>query len=93
MTDIVASDALMALVQVVMIDLVLAGDNAVVIGLAAAGLPAEMRKAATLTGVTNGTAHRTGNVVNRGGAMAVQGRPNVFGLFAWFSMNYSKLIK
>jgi len=31
-----------AFVQVVMIDLVLAGDNAIVIGLAAAGLPAAM---------------------------------------------------
>ena len=32
-----------ALGQVIMIDLVLAGDNAVVIGLAAAGLPQELR--------------------------------------------------
>ena len=33
-------DAIAALLQVIMIDLVLAGDNAVVIGLAAAGLAA-----------------------------------------------------
>jgi predicted tellurium resistance membrane protein TerC len=43
MTDIIASDAVMALIQVVMINLVLSGDNAVVIGLAAAGLPADQR--------------------------------------------------
>ena len=38
--------ALWALGQVIMIDLVLAGDNAVVIGLAAAGLPSDQRKRA-----------------------------------------------
>jgi YjbE family integral membrane protein len=58
MTDIVASDAVMALIQVVMIDLVLAGDNAVVIGLAAAGLPAEERKRAIIIGILAATALR-----------------------------------
>ena len=58
MTDIIASDAVMALIQVVMIDLVLAGDNAVVIGLAAAGLPAEQRKRAITIGILTATALR-----------------------------------
>jgi YjbE family integral membrane protein len=58
MTDIVASDAVMALIQVVMIDLVLAGDNAVVIGLAAAGLPAKQRKRAIIIGILTATALR-----------------------------------
>jgi YjbE family integral membrane protein len=58
MTDIIASDAVMALIQVVMIDLVLAGDNAVVIGLAAAGLPAEQRKRAIIIGILAATALR-----------------------------------
>jgi YjbE family integral membrane protein len=58
MTDIIASDAVMALIQVVMIDLVLAGDNAVVIGLAAAGLPAEQRKRAIAIGILTATALR-----------------------------------
>src|SRR6185312_7854370 len=40
-----------ALLQVIAIDLVLAGDNAIVIGLAAAGLPAEQRKKAIVIGV------------------------------------------
>ena len=39
MADLISGDVLTTLAQVVMIDLVLAGDNAVVIGLAAAGLP------------------------------------------------------
>jgi len=58
MTNIAASDAVMALIQVVMIDLVLAGDNAVVIGLAAAGLPAKQRKRAIIIGILTATALR-----------------------------------
>src|SRR5215472_15470075 len=58
MTDIIASDAVMALIQVVMIDLVLSGDNAVVIGLAAAGLPSEQRKRAIIIGILTATALR-----------------------------------
>jgi YjbE family integral membrane protein len=42
---------LYALVSVVMIDLVLAGDNAVVVGMAAAGLPLEQRQRVILIGV------------------------------------------
>jgi len=44
-----------ALLQVIAIDLVLAGDNAIVIGLAAAGLPADQRKKAILIGVVAAT--------------------------------------
>jgi YjbE family integral membrane protein len=58
MTDLVASDAVMALIQVVMINLVLSGDNAVVIGLAAAGLPAEQRRRAITIGILTATALR-----------------------------------
>src|SRR6516225_9386462 len=42
----------------VMIDMVLAGDNAVVIGLAAAGLPAKQRKRAIIIGILTATALR-----------------------------------
>ncbi|RJG45286.1 MULTISPECIES: TerC family protein [unclassified Mesorhizobium] len=49
-----------ALLQVIAIDLVLAGDNAIVIGLAAAGLPAEQRKKAILIGVIAATVLRIG---------------------------------
>ncbi|MER9055206.1 MULTISPECIES: TerC family protein [unclassified Mesorhizobium] len=49
-----------ALLQVIAIDLVLAGDNAIVIGLAAAGLPVEQRKRAILIGVVAATVLRIG---------------------------------
>ena len=51
-------DALAAFAQVIMIDLVLAGDNAVVIGLAAAGLPAAQRTRAILVGIIAATVLR-----------------------------------
>ena len=43
--------AFSALFQVIVIDLVLAGDNAVVIGLAAAGLPHHLRRKAIIVGI------------------------------------------
>jgi len=50
--------AIAAFVQVIMIDLVLAGDNAVVIGLAAAGLPPPQRSKAILVGIIAATVLR-----------------------------------
>ena len=47
-----------ALLQVIMIDLVLAGDNAVIIGLAAAGLPEGQRARAILVGIIAATVLR-----------------------------------
>lgn len=47
-----------AFLQVIAIDLVLAGDNAIVIGLAAAGLPAELRRKAILVGIIAATVLR-----------------------------------
>lgn len=58
MTELITADALTALLQVVLIDLVLAGDNAVIIGLAAAGLPADQRRRAIVVGVVAATALR-----------------------------------
>ncbi len=49
---------LTVLLQVVMIDLVLAGDNAIVIGLAASGLEAKLRGRAILIGIVAATALR-----------------------------------
>lgn len=51
-------EALTALLQVITIDLVLAGDNAIVIGLAAAGLPREQRTRAILVGILAATVLR-----------------------------------
>ncbi|MGV3551950.1 TerC family protein [Rhizobium sp.] len=47
--------AVAALLQVIMIDLVLAGDNAIVIGMAAAGLPSDLRRKAILIGILAAT--------------------------------------
>ena len=58
MTDLISGDVLTTLAQVVMIDLVLAGDNAVVIGLAAAGLPDKQRQRAILIGIVTATVFR-----------------------------------
>ncbi|MCK9551864.1 TerC family protein [Aquamicrobium sp.] len=60
MTEFFTGDALTALLQVIMIDLVLAGDNAIVIGLAAAGLPKEQRAKAILIGIIAATVLRIG---------------------------------
>jgi YjbE family integral membrane protein len=46
---------LAALAQVVMIDVALAGDNAVVVGLAVAGLPARQKRSAILFGIGGAT--------------------------------------
>lgn len=56
--SVLSYDAATVLLQVIMIDLVLAGDNAVVIGLAAAGLPPERRSRAILVGIVAATVLR-----------------------------------
>lgn len=54
----ITGDWLVALFQVIAIDLVLAGDNAIVIGLAAAGLPKDQRNKAILVGIIAATVLR-----------------------------------
>lgn len=58
--EIFTAEGFSALLQVIMIDLVLAGDNAIVIGLAAAGLPADLRRKAILIGILAATVMRIG---------------------------------
>lgn len=53
-------DWLVPLFQVLLIDLVLAGDNAIVVGMAAAGLPPEQRRKAILWGIIAATIMRIG---------------------------------
>ncbi|KQQ34096.1 hypothetical protein ASG19_20815 [Rhizobium sp. Leaf306] len=60
MMEFFTPEALSALAQVIMIDLVLAGDNAIVIGLAAAGLPKDQRAKAILIGIIAATVLRIG---------------------------------
>lgn len=56
--EIFTSEGFSALLAVIGIDLVLAGDNAIVIGLAAAGLPKEQRAKAILIGIIAATIMR-----------------------------------
>ncbi|HEY8610563.1 MAG TPA: TerC family protein [Roseomonas sp.] len=54
------ADWFLALGQVLLIDLVLAGDNAIVVGMAAAGLPPDQRRKAILWGIGAATIMRIG---------------------------------
>jgi YjbE family integral membrane protein len=56
MMDLFTPEAIAALFQVIMIDLALAGDNAIVVGMAAAGLPPEQRTRAIVLGMMGATA-------------------------------------
>ncbi|HEX2559915.1 TerC family protein [Phenylobacterium sp.] len=58
--ELFSPGALSALLQVLMIDLVLAGDNAVAVGLAAGGLPQEQRRKAILYGLIAAVVMRIG---------------------------------
>jgi YjbE family integral membrane protein len=58
--DFVSPGSFAAFLQVIVIDLVLAGDNAVVIGMAAAGLPPRMRIKAIMIGIGAATVLRIG---------------------------------
>lgn len=58
--ELFSPGALSALLQVLMIDLVLAGDNAVAVGLAAGGLPPEQRRKAIFWGLVAAVITRIG---------------------------------
>ena len=70
---------LSSLLQVILIDLVLAGDNAVVIGLAAAGLATDVRRKAILIGIIAATLLRiffaliTTQLLALGGGLLIAG--------------------
>ena len=77
--DIFTPSGLWAFFNVIMIDLVLAGDNAVVIGLAAAGLPPTLRRRAILIGIIAATVLRIGfalittQLLSLGGGLLIAG--------------------
>lgn len=58
MLDNLLSPELTSLAMIIMIDIVMSGDNAIIIGLAAAGLPPELRKKAILYGIIGATVLR-----------------------------------
>jgi YjbE family integral membrane protein len=49
--SLITPDALTALIEILVIDIVLAGDNAIVVGALAAGLPADQRRKVIMIGV------------------------------------------
>src|SRR5829696_9465511 len=51
LTQLLTPDAIAVFFEIVMIDIVLAGDNAIVVGALAAGLPTEQRRRVILIGV------------------------------------------
>ena len=77
--EIFTSAGLWALLQVIGIDLLLAGDNAIVIGLAAAGLPKDQRNHVILVGIIAATVLRiffaliTTWLLSFGGALLIGG--------------------
>lgn len=77
--EIFTAEGFAALLQVIGIDLVLAGDNAIVIGLAAAGLPTEQRNRVILVGIIAATVLRiffaliTSWLLSFGGALLIGG--------------------
>ncbi|HEX6996933.1 MAG TPA: YjbE family putative metal transport protein [Gammaproteobacteria bacterium] len=56
--ELISWPELLALAQVVLVDLVLAGDNAIVIGIAVAGLPMDQRTRVMVLGIAAATALR-----------------------------------
>ncbi len=58
MDQITLTHDLLALAQVVLIDITLAGDNAIVVGMAVAGLPRRRRRPAIVFGILGATAIR-----------------------------------
>jgi len=77
--EIFTPEGFAALLQVIGIDLLLAGDNAIVIGLAAAGLPREQRNKVILVGIIAATVLRiffaliTSWLLSFGGALLIGG--------------------
>ena len=58
MDQIALTTDLAALAQVIIIDITLAGDNAIVVGMAVAGLRAQQKRPAILVGILGATAIR-----------------------------------
>jgi YjbE family integral membrane protein len=82
--DIFTHEGLFALAQVTFINLVLSGDNAVVIGMAAAGLPARQRPQAIVAGIAAATILRILMAVIAVQLLEVRGLVLVGGLLlAW----------
>ncbi len=82
--ELFTTESLGALLQVIMIDLVLAGDNAIIIGLAAAGLPAEDRKKVIVIGIAAATVMRIGFALATTQLLQIVGLMLVGGLLLFY---------
>lgn len=60
MNEMTLTHDLVALAQVILIDITLAGDNAIVVGMAVAGLPRAQKRSAIVLGIAGATAIRIG---------------------------------
>lgn len=88
MMELFTAAGLAALVQIIAINLVLSGDNAIVIGLAAAGLPPALRQKAILFGISAATVLRLVFAVVAVYLLAVPGLKLLGGvLLAWVCWN------
>lgn len=84
MMEIFTAAGFAALLQVIAVDLVLAGDNAIVIGLAAAGLPDHQRQKAILVGIGAATILRIGFATVTAYLLGIVGLQLIGGLLlAW----------
>src|SRR6266481_4062433 len=72
-TELIDFSALGAFVSVVLIDLTLAGDNAVVVGMAAAGLPQDEQRRVIALGIGIATALRIGFAIGAVQLLAIIG--------------------
>ena len=79
MEQLFGSEFFVSFFQVVMIDLALAGDNAIVIGLAAAGLPADQRRRAILLGIIAATVLRIAFAAATTQLLEIAGGTNAYG--------------
>ena len=89
--DIFSPGSFAAFLQVIAIDLVLAGDNAVVVGMAAAGLPpAEQRRKVILIGIAAATVLRIGLAFVAMNSTARDHRPTLAGglLLLWVAWKF-----
>ncbi|CDZ66081.1 Integral membrane protein TerC [Neorhizobium galegae bv. orientalis] len=73
MMELFTAGGFAALLEVIAINLVLSGDNAIVIGLAAAGLPAALRKKAIIFGISAATVLRLAFAVVATYLLAIKG--------------------
>lgn len=73
MDALFSASALLALAEVLMIDVILAGDNAIVVGALAAGLPAEQRKKVILIGILAALVLRIGFALTVSALLSIVG--------------------